>query len=624
MLTALRAVAAAGLILGAPAPGAIAAEVTEILEAEIPPVTVVGRRTAISPHPQALTVIGRDEILRAGSATLADLLARKAFAVRRYGGPGAVSTVMLRGVGTEGVLVLRDGIRLNDPQNGGVDLSTVSLLGVERVEILEGGSSGLFGPGAVGGVINLITRPRSGTSLEVGLGSWGTGHVLFETGSSDERGDMAVAVRRDFAQNDYPYLYNDQPQTRLNAQLDGTDVSLRLRRYAGEAIVEGAVNYTAQAKGVPGSAAFPTTRASQRDDILLGSAKWTLVTASGAVPTLSLSHRHSVTDYLDLAASGGPPRTRNQVDSTDLRGKLTTRVASHDIEASAGLTRDALDNSGFGFQQRVVGSVAARDTFTPAPGFSVFGDGRLDSAGNGIGFGFSPRAGLAWMFAPGYRLRAAFGESFRQPTFNDLYWPTSVFAAGNPALRPERTRSYEVGTDLAPLESLSLCATAYLALGTDTIAWQPGAGGRWSPVNIGNTETRGLEIRATWQPTAGLELAAGHELIRPIDSGQAEATAGKVLPFRPDRVSTLSARFGPWNGVTFGLGWVSTGQRFTSPSNLDVLAPFDLLSADAAWTVTPSDTLRLHGDNLLNTYYVLQPDYPMPGRSLSASWTHAF
>jgi len=589
---------------------------------EVDPVTVVGKRPPFPAQPQAVTVVEREAIEQSGAATLGALLAREAFAVRRYGGAGAVSTLMLRGAGTEGVLVLRDGIRLNDPQTGGVDLATVSLLGVERIEVLEGGSSGLYGPSAVGGVVNLVTKARPGTRIEAGFGSWGAGHALFDAGAADDAGDVAMTVRRDFADNDYPYLYNGQPATRANARLDGTDVSLRLRRYAGQAIVDGSVSYTNQDKGVPGPAGLATPRASQRDDVLLGAAKWTLVTGDAFAPTVSLSHRHSLTDYLDLGAIGEPQRTRNVVDSTDLRGKVATRVASHDIEAGMGVTRDALDNSGFGFRQRLIGSVFARDTLEAARGLSIFADGRLDSLD--AGFGLSPRAGLAWTAAGGARLRAAFGESYRTPTFNDLYWPTQQFAAGNPALRPERTRSYEVGADLAPLEALSLRATAYLALGTDTIMWQPGAGGRWSPVNIGSTETRGLVGRATWRPAAGFEVGASHEWLQPLDTGTAAATRGKVLPFRPDRVTSLSARVGPYSGVSAGLGWVATGRRFLDGGNSDALAPFDLLSADLEWAVTPSDTARLHGENVLNTHYVLQPDYPMPGRTLSASWTHAF
>ncbi len=596
------------------------ARAAEIIEVD--PVTVVGERPPFPAQPQAVTVIDKAAIERSGAGTLADLLGREAFAVRRYGGAGAVSTLMLRGVGTEGVLVLRDGIRLNDPQNGGVDLSTVSLLGVERVEVLEGGSSGLYGPSAVGGVINLVTKARPGTRVEVGLGTWGAGHAQFDLGASDDLGDVSVAVRRDFADNDYPYVFRDLVEARRNARLDGTDVSVRLRRYAGAATVDGSVAYTNQAKGVPGPTNFPTLKASQQDDVLLGAMKWTMVSPGGPVPTLSLSHRHSLTDYLDLGAAAGPPRTRNVVDSTDLRGKVATAIASHDLEVGAGVIRDALDNTGFGWQQRVVGSVFARDTLATAPHLSIFADGRLDASLSGAGF--SPRAGMAWTLAERYRLRAAFGESYRPPTFNDLYWPTSPFAAGNPALRPETARTWEVGADLAPLDALAFKTTAYFGLGNDTIVWQPGQGGRWSPVNVGATETRGIEGRATWRPAGGLELGASHAVVQAFDRAATGATAGKLLPFRPDRVSSLTARTGPWSGVTTGLTWVSTGQRFSTAANTDVLAPYDLLSADVAWAVTPSDTARLHGENLLNTYYVLQPDYPMPGRAFSATWAHAF
>ena len=585
--------------------------------------TVVGQRPRFAPHPQAVTVIGRDDIVRTGAESLADLLTRQAFAVRRYGAAGAVASVSLRGASGEGVLVLRDGVRLNNPQNGAVDLSTISLLGIDRVEVLEGGSSGLFGPDAVGGVINLISSNRPVTRLEVGAGLWGTGHIRFETGQAQEDGQTAVGVSRSFAQNDYGYTYRNTAEIRRNARLDSTDVSVRMKRFLGTDVVDASVGYTNQAKGVPGPVNFPSLRASQTDDNLTGTFKWTRVVPGGPVPTLSLSHNHLQNDFLDLDTTFGPPHTRNGVDSTDLRGKLAATVASHDVEVGAGLLRDALDNSGFGFQQRYTGSVFARDTMRPQPGLDVFADGRVDVSSLS-GAGLSPRSGLAWTLGDALRVRAAFGQSYRQPTFNDLFWPTSQFAAGNPNLRHETTRTYEAGVDLAPASAIRLGLTGYLNLGSGTIVWQPGSGGRWSPVNLGATDARGFEAKGTIQVAEGLAFSASHAQQSATDRAVTGATAGKELPFRPDSISALSARLGPWNGLGLTVGFEAVGRRFATAANTETLSPYQLLSADLEWAVTRSDTARLHGDNLLNTYYVLQPQFPMPGRALTASWAHTF
>jgi outer membrane cobalamin receptor len=617
----------------------VAAEVIEVA-----PVTVVGQAPPFPAQPQAVTIIDREQLARTDASSLADVLDRAGFAIKRYGAAGAVAGLTLRGSGADGVLILRDGVRLNDPQNGGVDLSTVPLTGVDRVEILAGGASGLYGADAVGGVINLVTAVRPGTRLEVGGGTFGTGHMTFDLGVAGEDADTGVAFRRGFAQNDFPYLYRDLVSKRANARLDATDVSLRHRRYLGPDTVDATLAYTAQGKGVPGTVNFPSPRASQDDESLLGSVRWVRTPPDGgAAPTLSLSHRHSVIDYRDPDFAFGPPRTRNVVETTDLRGKLALRwtpgsatasastsasesetTRGHALEIGAGLTRDALDNTGFGFRQRYVGSVFARDALDAAPGVQVFADGRADLSSQ-AGPGFSPRAGVAWRFGGGrFRWRGAFGQSYRAPTFNDLYWPTTRDAGGNPDLKPETTATYETGLDAYPLDGLKADVTGFYNLGRSTIVWQPGIGGRWTPINLGATETRGIEARATLRMTAFLTATGNHTWLQVFDRSVTGATAGKILPFRPERVTSASLRLELLAGLTLSATWLWVGDRFATAANTETLPAYDLLSADLGWALTAADTLRLSGENLLNTYYILQPGYPMPGRALSLAWAHTF
>ncbi|MNX62474.1 vitamin B12/cobalamin outer membrane transporter [compost metagenome] len=494
---------------------------------------------------------------------------------------------------------------------------------MERVEILSGAASGLYGSEAVGGVINLVSAQQPEHRLETGLGSWGHRFLQAETGGAWEDGSVRAAVRRATADNAYPFAYRKLVSPRDNAQFDGLDLAIGARQRWGGDSLDFNLSYLAHDKGIPGPVNYPSPKAAQHDRDLTGALAWTRDWEEGPRQRTALSHRTNSLRVVDPQARVSPDST-TQVETTDLQTQLTWQGDANGLTWGLGAAQDTVDGPNFGRKARTSLTTFVHDTWYVSDRLTWHGDLRLDHQST-FGLNASPRMGLTYALSPAWRLRGSVGQAFRAPTFNDLYWPESAQAAGNPTLRPEVTRTYEVGADAQLGKMLTLMATAFLNQGADTIMWLPDAGNKWTPTNIGQTETRGVEAKALFRPWEPLTLEGSGTWLGALDKGTSGASAGKTLLYRPELVAHVGASVQPISPLKVSVGWDYTGLRFTTAANTEYLDPFALFSARLAYALTERDTLVLRGENLTNdTQYVLQPYYPMPGMTLTASWAHVF
>jgi len=613
--------AAGAIAAGALAAGAIAclptfAHAAEVLELQ--PVVVTSTRPHFPMQPQRVTVIPASEIQRTGALNLAQLLKHQTgFAVREYGALGSLSTLTMRGALGEGILILRDGVKLNSPERGGIDLSNVSLLGVKRVEVLHGAASGLYGSEAVGGVINLVSDDAPANRLEAGLGAWGVRTLSAELGGRMGETRATLGLRRLNASNDYPYAYRGVTAARQNDALDGTELWVGVDRPTEGGHLRLNLGFNRQDKGLPGPVNFPSPQANQLTSSAQGSVRWNQWLQPAIEQTTSLSHHVAELRFAD-PQSAFTKESQSLLNSTDLQSQVLWLSDAHETRVGAGLRYDRVLGTEVGSRERVLASAFVHDLWVLTPSLTGFGNLRLDHH-PGFGLEASPRLGLTYQLAEPLRLRASVGRAYRAPTFNDLYWPQ----LGNPDLRPERTEVYELGLD-AGQGPWTLVSTVFFNRGSDTILWKPGAGGDWTPANTGQTETRGIELKASYQLTERLGLAGGATWLSALDASTTGASVGKFLLYRPALVGDLALTYRPLESLSMGIGWSLMGERFTTAQNTERLPAHDLISASLSYALNDRNTVTLRGENLANRYYVLQPYYPMPGRSFTASWAIRF
>jgi outer membrane cobalamin receptor len=584
----------------------------------------------------------------AGALTVADALeARSAVVLKRYG-PGGLASLSLRGTGASQALVLLDGHRIADPQLGQLDVSLLPAALVERVEVVHGSGSALYGTDGLGGVIQLRTPTASSTRARLDLrsGAWGERGVGLLL--SGRVGDLGAVIALDRDQTDGDYLYTDStrfdPTTqsfgvtspRQNADVRRDALFVRISSESGRH--DGSLGLWASDAERGLFAASGPAVARQRDRALRLWTDHTLRAGATTVHLGGLAQRSSlryanpsigVDDTGETTSASG----RLQVDRvwTVAAGawRLSTGAEARTTQAEhPSLTDTARETAGAVFVSGVLDH--GRLILYPAL--------RLDRVATPIDTvevltALSPQLGLnvqptGWR---GLRLKASAGRAFRAPTFNDRFW----MPGGDPGLRPERGWTADVGIIAStrtggrrqPAGGLSVSteASAFASALCDQIVWRPGRfpdGFYWAPQNIGITRTRGLELSSQIRlanATRFVEIGGLATLTDARDRTDPDASSfDQPLLYVPDRRVRAHAATG-WRGLRLDAGLRHTGRRWTQSDGSASLPPVTVLDLGLSGTVelaNVSATLAVRAENLTDVRYALVRQYPMPPRHL--------
>ena len=569
----------------------------------------------------ATTVIDRADIERLQPASLLDLLRGQAgIVLYNQGGAGKLSGVFLRGTGSSHVLVLVDGVKIASATAGMPMLQDIPLAQVERIEIVRGPYSSLYGAEAVGGVIQVFTRtPGEGVrgqgaltlgshgqrALEAGIGARrGAGWFNAQVGA--DRTDGIDACRGDAAT--FAGCATQEPDR------DGyRNRSLSLA--AGHAFAPG---WSVEARGLRAEAhnEFDGGFANQADVVqqVLGAKLRYAPTAAFA---LSLSAGRAD----DLSDSYKDGRFVNTIDTRrDLAG-VQADVATgaggqaivgvdwqrERVHASRALDRDRRSVRGlFGQWQGRFGAhqlqfAARRDDD------SQFGGQTTGSAN----WGWNPSERL--------RLSAGYGSAFRAPTFNDLYYP----GFSNPGLRPESARTAELGLRGTPgWGEWSL--HAYQTRFHDLIVFNPAArspASPWGmPDNVQRARIRGLEA-ALGMDVAGWKVNASASWIDPRNTTPG-AFDGKWLNRRARVLGRLDADR-DFGAHSLGISLNGQGRRYDDPLNRVALGGFATADLRAGWRFGRDWQLQGALRNLFDKRYETAAWYNQPGRTYALTLRYA-
>ncbi|HMA99537.1 MAG TPA: TonB-dependent receptor, partial [Spirochaetota bacterium] len=478
--------------------------------------------------------------------------------------------VSIRGSSPEQVLVLVNGHRLNSAQGGGVDMSTISTDMIERIEIMRGGGSAVYGENAVGGVINIITRDGYGEKLSAML-KYSAGLFNTHTVGGSLSSGLGPEDRFDlFFSGEGLYTAGNYRFEDLNAGQDyrerSNESGLRgtLAGKLGWDISPGqglrltlAGNYNRSKKGVPGLKEFPSSNAVMHNEQAAGVLSFGFY--SNRIASLSLDlhgqlrNRHYKDPQYFLGSMNDKHSLRNAGTDLVLKRrdgfkflKMQNTVAWHlryDYLQTTAMQKSGdtiLENA---CVKRWQNSIAWRGDFHffpwPQTGngrFSFFSSVRLDIDelyGNNFNFN------LGWMLPLDKEkktmLKGNAGTGYRVPSFNDLFWPATSFAVGNSDLLPEKAVIYDIGLLTRPLSFFSFEAVYFGHHVRNLIQWQPGPDGRWRPGNIGKARLRGAEVETVFlfrftQLKLFLEVTGNYTYLFATDITAGSPSYGKQLP----------------------------------------------------------------------------------------------
>jgi iron complex outermembrane receptor protein len=588
--------------------------------------------------------------------------------VTRSGSLGATGTLSLRGSNPDEVRVYLDGVPLNVAEGGGVDISTLPLGDVERVEVYRGSTPLAFGESALGGIVSITTRTPGTPELKVraGGGSFGTMFADATGGGRVGRLRLYVGLHGLMVGNEYGYA-NDMgtainpstPAVRVNDDARQADGVLRAaldlpgRRSLGLGVIG-----FGRDQGLPGPGAFPTTYARFRTARGLGSLRYESRDDLGPGGRLTAAvfaeaERDNLHDpYGELGSS---PRLTH--DTTLSAG--ATAHASKPLASWLGVAA-ILEGRREAFQpvddavampeaipaSRLFGAAGAElDLWWPRADLEVIPSVRLESArdvatsrvvltepapaAGSIVVHTEPvlRLGLVRPLGSAVTAKANLGRYTRLPSLLELYGETGRLL-GNPSLRPERGDTADLGVTVdarAGRLQLHSITTAFAAHVDDLIQWAPTPGGAEAE-NDSSTRVLGVEQELRLEAGRHGRLTAQATYTDAVDTGPSAAHHGHQLPLhprwhlygRPELVALPvrggGARLGLFADADFRAG------DYNDPSSIAPPETRLLIGAGASVEV-PRWGMRLtaSGQNLTGSTAPDIKTWPLPGRSVFVS-----
>ncbi len=612
--------------------------------AAIPVLDIVGKKPLdpieIQEAASVVDRISRNDIRQSGNLGRRLELSPSLYS-RSYGGAGALQTAALRGAAASGTLVLIDGVPQRDVLAGDFNLATLPVADIDSVAVLRGGGSHFFGSSAIGGVISIDTIPdRDRNEVRIGGGSFDTAMMQVSLARVD-KGWAAIHAER--SSGNFRFQDRDnRVRRRQNNAAQSVQGQFGARiPMPGEHRLYARVYGSMVETDIPGPLSTPTPDAHQSDvdgravlDWQSNVRDWNLriqgvvdgdrlmfyddIFVARDSPSINRSLNWSGYGQADRSFDSGTKLMVNgerRLETVELRGRNEKR---HLWALGTAVQQTLFDNYGIQGAVRLDGELNRDLQVLPSVG------------------------GWWWIVPDQLVARTEFHRSFRDPTFNELYWPSSALASGNPDARPESAWGYG-GSLTSQWRWLSGTAAAYLERANDLLVWQP-TNGVWTPDNLGAVRLHGIELDAdsgykpivvggafSWNraENGDPEVVRDVEVIRQRRDALDQAGTCPLASGSPQLIYRPLYRGSAWGGVEFEtvravIGTRITGERPASVDNTTCMPSAATMWANLTVAPTLGWQIELNMDNLLDRRYEEISGFPAESRSIGGTVTAEF
>ncbi len=544
-----------------------------------------------------VTVIDREEIERAGSASVTDILRRQpGVQVGTNGGAGAISSIFLRGTNSDHVVVLVDGLRINSLTAGTTALQNIPVAQIERIEILRGPASSLYAAGAIGGVIQIFTKRDTSQNTRVhaavGLGSYDTRKAEagihgkykdlqygFNVSSLNTNGFSAIRKRGGTFDKDNDAHNNLSASGFVELELKpGHTLGLQFFKNQGRTNTDGGGdNFDDYARQTLQSYAF--TSKNQFADFW----RSTLTLGKGVDRSTSYS-----------AFGIGKFRSDQQQltwqnDFTLPLGELT--LAYDHLEQKVISTKDyektERNNDGFS-----VSYLLNHDKHTVQASLREDHNSQYGNyTTGGLGYGYH--------FTPAWHASANYGNAFKAPSFNQLYWP-GFSTAG---LTSEKSDNVDVAIQYAgarfnggitAFQNKIRDLIANSGPASDTCSWAGSC-----PTNVDKVDIQGVTFDGSWDITDSLLLSGNYT----VQSPRNEKT-DQLLVRRGNRYGAINLLHSIGD-LQWGAEISGASARYNKPAHTDKMHGYMLVNLTANYKLSPEWKLEARANNILDKDYAL-------------------
>lgn len=567
-------------------------------------VTASRNEQAINQTLQSTSVIMQRDILESGVTDVPSLLRNLAgVEIAQTGGIGSQSSLYLRGTNSTHTLVLVDGVRINSATTGATAIDQIMLDQIERIEVVRGNVSSLYGSEAIGGVIQIFTKRGRGAptaTASAGYGTHATRRASAAFGGEMEGASFHVGVSK--IATDGVSAVNAKLAPSANPDADGydnTSVSARAGYAFNNAHRLDASVLHSLGK-VQTDNAFGL--ATDRDESAATLSKWSLASSNRLQD--SWESRVIVSQGTDdlVSRSNGLKTSAYKTVSQQLAWQNTLNIGDQSVLllAAERLKQNVSGTTAFSVDTRSTNSLLAGYTAdygvhqvqinVRQDKYSDFGSANTGLLGYGLRIGDT------------LRLTANVSTAFKAPTFNDMYYPLTWGYQGNPNLKPERARNLELGAHYRK-DGVYVDSALFQNRIRDLIA----INSTFSTVeNLDEAIIEGMElVYGVKHDTIEVENAITLQSPRNVKTGV-------ILSRRAQTLNTLTVarRF---ESGRVGFEWRSSGER---KDGANTLLAYDVINLTAQWKLSPNLDLNARVDNLFGQDYMLVHQYNTLGRTV--------
>lgn len=556
--------------------------------------------------PVNVTVITYEEAKKLGATTVAEAIDRfESVDISKYSGLGSLANVRLRNSTAKQVSILINGVPHEGFSYTATDLSELPIEDVERIEIIRGPTSALYGANAVGGIVNVITKKAKQTRTEAGIniGSFNTG--IYKVSYEGKHKNVGIHLLSLITHSTSYKPNNDYGALNLSAKVD-----VDLQKLGKVDLYS---SYLNSEFGCPGSIQWPTPTNRQLKENFLLQLCYEKEFEDIIVRSIKLSSFHT-----DKSLQYRSPDSTSTTKFKNT-GLGTNLEFQYNTSLGFGLNNEAYERKAVPAAEEIPRKVVSN--------YNVFAQYKLIykflTTYLGLRYDYNtlfggkinPYFSSTLDFHP-YKFSLSAAMAHRAPTFLDLYWPSTTWVRGNPELKPETSNGIDIGFEFSG-GGTRLAINGFGREVKDQIRWYPGPDFVWMPSNVDKAIATGIELSIWRKITDRLSFSFNSSYVynRVFKKGE-EDKGYQLAAYSPQYTTNLSLEYIiPFVDIitVFDSEYVSEQYEMDGKAG-NRLAPYTILNLRFGRKVGPAD-LYLELRNLTDITYQTRYGYPLPGSS---------
>lgn len=564
-----------------------------------------------------VSVIDQEQIQRGGQSTLVELLqTQPGIEINSNGGPGTTSGIYMRGTNSGHVVVLIDGMRVSSATAGTTTFENLPIAQIEKIEILRGPATSLYGQDAIGGVIQIFTKKGEGKPKVYGSVGYGTYNTrTIEAGTYGRIEDTSFALNLSGSDtNSFSALKTKNPNFKdndpynnfaINASLsqklaEGHEIGLQIFNSEGHAHFDNSFN----------AGNFSSKADIEQQSLALTSKnQFTSIWLSNLKVGYSEDKVKSY-DEINFFNPFNPSKFNTEQTQINWQNDLSLPVGTltlmydrleDDVKSTTAYDKTNRVNEGY-----VASYIANINAHSIQLSLREDHNSQFGSAvTGGVGYGYT--------INPNWRVTASYGSAFKAPTFNDLYFP----GFNNPKLQPEKSDNVEASLRYQDADS-NLSATVYENRVRNLIAFDFST---FTIENLNKAVIQGLTL-AGGHRWGNLQLDANVDIQSPRDEA-----SDNLLARRANRhgAVNMSYNIGDWR---FGAEAIASSTRYNNLANTVKLDGYTVFNLTTSYKLNSDWSVLARANNIFDKNYVLaidgnNIDYNTPGANLFVSIRYA-